>query len=110
MLVEVTAASRRETDDYVIKIMSTYSGFTYYPSQKVFTRSFANILSEANMAQLKYNIIFTNHFKYCGFVDDHNNLRHSKPSLEETWVTQLWSNRVFSFILTVSEVNFYLMF
>ena len=110
MLVEVTAASRRETDDYVIKIMSTYSVFTYYPSQKVFTRSFANILSEANMAQLKYNIIFTNHFKYCGFVDDHNNLRHSKPSLEETWVTQLWSNRVFSFILTVSEVNFYLMF
>ena len=37
-------------------------------------------------------------------------MRHSKPSLEVTWVTQLWVNIVLSFLLEISEVNFYLAF
>ena len=38
-------------------------------------------------------------------VDDHNDRRQSTISLEESWATCRWSNRVFAFILGVSEVN-----
>ena len=41
-------------------------------------------------------------------VDDHNNLRHSSPSIEETWKTHRWENRVFAFLLAITEVNLYL--
>ena len=43
-------------------------------------------------------------------VDDHNNLRQSDLSLEDTWRTQRWENRVFAFILAISEINTFLAF
>ena len=52
--------------------------------------------------------MFSNHFTYRHSIDDHNNLRHLSPALEETWVTHRWMNRVFSFILAVTEINTYL--
>ena len=93
-----------------MKIMSSYSGLTKYPSQKVYVHSFTNITGDANMAQLKYKIPIENCFKYFHAVDRYSNLRHSKPSLGATWVTQRWSNRAFSFLLSISEANFYLAF
>ena len=48
---------------------------------------------------------FANHFDFRHAVDDSNNLRHSTPSFEETWVTRQWPIRVFSFFLALSEVN-----
>jgi hypothetical protein len=41
-------------------------------------------------------------------VDNHNNLRHALPSLEDTWVTQRWEIRAFYFLLAITEVNVYL--
>ena len=41
-------------------------------------------------------------------VDDHNNLRHSGVSFEETWATKRWENRVFAFLLAITEVNMFL--
>jgi hypothetical protein len=41
-------------------------------------------------------------------VDDHNNLRHALPSLEDTWTTHRWEIRVFSFLLAITEINIYL--
>ena len=38
-------------------------------------------------------------------VDDHNNKRHSPISLEVIWATKFWPNRVFAFLLGVTEVN-----
>ena len=39
--------------DYIMKLMSSYSGLTEYPSQKVSTHSFTNIAGEAKTAQFK---------------------------------------------------------
>ena len=58
----------------------------------------------------KYSETFGNHFRYRHVVDDHNNLRHAVPSIEGCWGTRRWANRVFSFVLAVSEVNTYLAF
>ncbi len=46
-----------------------------------------------------------NHYKYRYMVDDHNARRQSPISLEVSWATRRWPNRVFAFILGVSEVN-----
>jgi hypothetical protein len=45
------------------------------------------------------------HFKFRHAVDDHNNLRHTLPSIEDSRRTMLWEVQVFSFILAVCEVN-----
>ena len=61
----------------------------------------------------KYTEVIANHYNYCGAVNEHNAYWHdcgknNGLSLEETWKTTWWSNRVFVFILAVSEVNAYL--
>jgi len=38
-------------------------------------------------------------------VDDHNLRRHAPISFEEVWGTKRWANRVFAFLLAVTEVN-----
>ena len=96
--------------DFVMKIISTYSGLTEYPSQKVSMCSFAKNVGDAKTAHFKYKIILSNHFKYYRAVNNHNNLWHLKTSPEETWVTQLWPNRVFSSFLAISDLNFHLEF
>ena len=41
-------------------------------------------------------------------VDDHNNLHHAMPSVEESWVTKRSECRVLAFILAILEVNAFL--
>ena len=53
----------------------------------------------------KYKIPFDWNFRYHHVVGDQNNLRHSLPPIEDTWVTDWWECQVFSFILAISEVN-----
>ena len=55
----------------------------------------------------------TTSYIYCHVVDDHNNYCHNAGtkcglSLETTWVTHRWANRVFAFIIGICEVNTYL--
>ena len=57
--------------------------------------------------------VIANHYNYCGAVDEHDAYRNGSVtkhglSLEETLKTKRWENRVFAFILAVSEVNAYL--
>ena len=59
--------------------------------------------------KFKYKLQFDWHFCYFHAVDDHNNLRHSLTSIENTWVTDQWECRVFAFILAISEVNVFLI-
>ena len=49
--------------------------------------------------------VIGNHFLFRHSVDDHNNKRHSPISIEEIWSTKWWPNRVFAFLLAVTEVN-----
>ena len=59
--------------------------------------------------KFKYKLPFGWHFGYRHAVDDHKNLRHSLPSIEDTWVTYLWECRLFAFILDILEVNAFLI-
>ena len=56
----------------------------------------------------KYTKPFDWNFYFRHLVDDHNNLQHSSPSLEGTWITECWPSCVFSFLLAISEVNCFL--
>ena len=88
--------------DYNMKLMATYGTLTVEQGEKESVRHFG----EKSM-KFKYTKIFSYHFKYRHMVDDHNNLRHSTPTLEDTWKTHVWENRVFSFFLAITEVNLY---
>ncbi len=55
-------------------------------------------------ATFRYARPFDWHFCYRHAVDDHNNLRHTLPSIEDSWSTTRWEIRVFAFILALTEV------
>ena len=56
----------------------------------------------------KYPEVVHNHFQYCHAVDDHNAKWHSPISIELVWATKQWPNRVFCFLLLITEVNCFL--
>ena len=58
--------------------------------------------------QFRYTCPFDWHFRYRHAVDDHNNLRHTMPSIEDSWVMHCWETRVFSFLLATTKVNAFL--
>ena len=95
---------------WVMKMMCTY-GDTCAPEAQEKTRRYYKAEGgETIRREFKYTTIFMNHFRYRHKIDDHNNIRHSVPALEETWITPRWSNRVFCFFLAVSEINAYLAY
>ena len=57
------------------------------------------------MVRFKYPEIALNHYTYQHAVDDNNNSQKSPISMDKTWVTSCWPNRVFSFLIGVKEVN-----
>ena len=56
-------------------------------------------------SKFNYPEVVGNHFLYRHSVNDHNNKRHSPTSLEVVWAMKNWPNRVFSFLLSGTEVN-----
>jgi hypothetical protein len=58
--------------------------------------------------KFRYTCPYDWHFRYRHAVDDHNNLRHATPAVEDSWLTQRWECRVFSFLLALSEINTFL--
>ena len=88
--------------DYVMKLMSTYGALTVDEGEPENVR-----YVQGEKTTFKYTKNFAYHFKYRHMVDDHNNLRHSTPTLEDTWTTHVWENRVFAFLLAITEVNLY---
>ena len=68
------------------------------------------IANESNNNQrqritFKHAECYENYYKGRHAVDDHNHSRHLVPSIEGTWNTRHWDDRVFQFILAISEVN-----
>ena len=57
---------------------------------------------------IKYPEVVHNHFQYHHAVDDHNAKWHSPISIEVVWATKRRPNRVFCFLLSVTEVNCFL--
>jgi Transposase IS4 len=89
--------------EYNMKLMATYGRLIPKDNAAEKQRRV-----QGQIVKLKYMEPFANHYLYRHCVDDHNNLRHSDISLEEIWVTHSWENRVFAFILAISEVNTFL--
>jgi hypothetical protein len=89
--------------DHTMKLMSTYGSLTASRDAPDKHR-----VVDGEQKTFKYMEPFENHYLYRHAVDDHNNLRHSDISLEETWVTHRWENIVFAFVLAITEVNVYL--
>ena len=94
--------------DYTMMLMSTYGCLNINDDQKASVR---NVNGEVK--EFKYTEVIGNHYRYRGSVDEHNSKRHDGGtgnglSLEKTWHTSRWENRVFAFILGISEVNAYL--
>ena len=54
--------------------------------------------------KFQYPEVVGNYFMYRHSIDDHNNKRHS-PIRKVMWATKFWPNRVFAFLLGVTEVN-----
>lgn len=90
-------------EDYVMKLMSTYGALRSVDEGKT-QRSVTENGQRVNKS-FHYTEPFFNHFKFRHQVDDHNNLRHSPISLEESISTKDWNIRVFMFILALVEVN-----
>ena len=96
--------------DWTMKLMATYGGLTDHPTHPAARRVYKNNQGIYTNKFFKYTEPFANHYLYRHAVDDHNHLRHAIPSIEATWVTHRWANRVFSFLLAISEVNAYKAF
>lgn len=96
--------------DYTMKLMSTYGSLTAKDDQRESKRIVKSETGEETTKTFQYTEPFANHYDYRHVVDDHNNNRHSGISIEETWLTHRWENRVFAFLLAISEVNAFLAF
>ncbi|KAL7487238.1 hypothetical protein ACHAW6_012858 [Cyclotella cf. meneghiniana] len=76
--------------DYVCKMFGTAGGLN--PGSG---REHSRVWTEDGVsmsATFKYAEPFTLHFTYQYAVDDHNNLCHQVPSIEETWTTIRWAD------------------
>jgi Transposase IS4 len=82
--------------EFSMKLMSTYGQLAARPEAPLKYRRWIENGTTTNTS-FKYMEPFENHYLYRHAVDDHNNNRHSDISLEETWVTHRWENRVFRF-------------
>ena len=89
--------------DYVMSLMSTYGTLN-----DMNCRESARDYKEGQEKRRKvfrYTEVINNHYKFRHSVDDHNGLRHFPISFEESWATKFWPNRVFAFLLAITEVN-----
>ena len=79
---------------YTMKIMSTYAGLVAPYKPYEVNRHFMHNQQEV---QASFNLQepFANHYLYRHAVDDHNNVGHALTSIEDTWGTHRWPNRVF---------------
>ena len=92
--------------DYVMSLMSTY-GTNDRDNGKETRRDWKEGPTMKS-ATFKYPEVIHNHFMFRHAVDDHNGKRHSPISLEVVWATKRWANRVFAFLLSITEVNCFL--
>ena len=68
--------------NYVMHMMATGGALIADDTCKMATRGMGR-----DKVHFRYTLPYDWHFCYCHAVDDHNNLCHSLPSLEDTWVT-----------------------
>ena len=92
--------------DYVMSLMSSYGTNDCEEGREMRRQWKQN--GELVTKKFKYPEVVNNHFLFRHSVDDHNMKRHSPISLEVVWATNRWPNRVFAFLLGITEVNCFL--
>jgi len=94
---------------YIMKMMATGGPLISNESCNLQRRRFEEGGVEVTRT-FQFPLPYDWHYKFRHAVDDHNNLRHSVPSVEGTIITTRWEMRVFSFLLAVCEVNAFLTY
>lgn len=96
--------------DYITMLMGTFGSELGAGDNGKVTRT-VNDENSNSVSKIAFELTEPFHFyyKYRGVVDAHNARRHSPISLEETWATKTWEHRVFAFVLSVCEVNTFLV-
>ena len=87
--------------DYVMMIMTTYGTLAEFGDKK---RHYM-VNGVKHVTTFRYPEVVYNHYRYCDVIDNRNSFRMHLLSMEETWMTMLWPNRVFCFLLTITMVN-----
>ena len=93
--------------DYVMRMMSSGGPLTVYPTCKEAVCKWMEDGIEV-IRRFRYTCPFDWHFHYRHTADNHNNLHHGLPTVEDSWITQRWEVQVFSFVLAISKVNAFL--
>ena len=91
--------------NYIMSIMSTYGTVNEMGVKKKRILKDKDADGKEQVRTFFYTEVFHNHYQYRHVVDDNNNNRMQPISIEETWKTSSWPNRVFAFILGVTGVN-----
>ena len=99
--------------NYITMLMSTYGACIEKQDQRDSVRSWLSDNNHRVNTTFRYKEVVANHYLFRGSVDAHNRWRHDGGanqglSVEETWDTKRWENRVFAFFLSIVEVNAYL--
>ena len=87
--------------DYVMMIMTTYGTLGEFGKEK--RHYMVNGVKHVTM--FRYPEVVHNHYCYRDVIDNHNSYRMHLLSMEETWMTMHWPNRVFCFLLAITMVN-----
>ena len=83
-------------------LMATYGTLAKQGEDK--TRNFMDGGSKV-VKKFKYPEVVYNHYQFQDEINNNNSLRMSLISMEDTWMTSQWANRVFCFLLAVMVVN-----
>jgi len=75
--------------DYVMRKMATGGPLAAYDMCKEALRKWTESGIEV-VRRFRYACPFDWHFRYRHGVDNHNNLHHDLPSVEDSWITQRW--------------------
>ena len=87
--------------DYTMLIMSTYGMNATVGEEK---KRHYNKDGQKNVTMFVYPEVVHNHYCYRDVIDNHNFARMHPISIEETWMTTHWPNRVFCFLLALTIV------
>ena len=89
---------------YTMMLMSTYSGLEEVPQSSA-KRTWQDDNGVTKSKRFKYTEPFHNHYAYRNCVDNHNNRRQGTISVEDSFGSRNWSFRVFTFFISLTEIN-----
>ena len=88
--------------NYVMQIMSMYGTLQKKGPEK---KRHYEVDGQKEVKMFVYPEVVHNHYAYRDMIDNHNSQQMHPISIEETWMTTRWPNRVFGFLLAIMVVK-----